>query len=130
MISPLFRAVPAIPVCSLCFPMTHCPADAIIYGATSLVEITADTLAIFALYAGATAVTATIPTTAGGSAVIAYVFLEAGTMAGIDLVSDAVSSIKNIATYTKEGDVVVEMGIDFSKIKHTFDNAISKIKGA
>ena len=26
MISPLFRAVPAIPVCSLCFPMTHCPA--------------------------------------------------------------------------------------------------------
>ena len=104
--------------------------DAIIYGVTSLVEITADTLAIFALYAGATAVTATIPTTAGGSAVIAYVFLEAGTMAGIDLVSDAVSSIKNIATYTKEGDVVVEMGIDFSKIKHTFDNAISKIKGA
>ena len=51
-------------------------------------------------------------TTCGASAILAAFFLEEATRTGVSLASEIADTIQNIASYYKEGRVIVAMGPD------------------
>lgn len=84
-------------------------ADIIIHTLIQTGKIAIDFVEIYLLYTGAAAALAATPVSAGGSAVLAAAFLEGATLAGVSLVSDVNSTIKDISEYRNTGEVTIEI---------------------
>ena len=84
-------------------------ADIVVHSLIQAGKIAIDFVEIYLLYTGAAAAFAATPASAGGSAVLAAAFLEGATLAGISLVSDVNSTIKDISEYRNTGEVTIEI---------------------
>ena len=74
-----------------------------------------DILEIYLLYAGAGTFFASAPSTAGGSAVMAFAFLEAAAIAGVGLAKDAAEMLEELRKYYMSGEIYVDYRPDFSE---------------
>lgn len=85
--------------------------DIIVYSTFAALGIIADTAEVIFLYKAAIELAATAPATLGTSVVASMAFLELASSAGMSLVADIISLVKDISTYHKEGEVIVDYSL-------------------